>query len=296
MYNYGKPIDFGDWLIDMPDEFSFCIEDQMAMITPLDIVLVAAGLLGIIGLIWFLVTRHAKKNVEQTSNILDGLREINQGYEFYDVDAEITLEYPQDTKEDYENASFDRLFMSTVQKKIDAFEEVFGWANSNNIQFGMYKKELEDLPNWTEKDDDCGRRVPFCLYHKWEQKLVNDAVYGTPVTQPVFHVVKQYTPTRGKTLSETRTYSMAEAKEFVRLAKEHEAEKQRRAAARKAASAELRHSVLQRDGFRCTLCGRSPTEGVSLHVKPIMPLPKGEQPTADYYRTVCNECLEVNHV
>lgn len=186
--------------------------------------------------------------------------------------------------------------MSTVQKKIDAFEEVFGWANSNNIQFGMYKKELEDPPNWTEKDDDCGRRVPFCLYHKWEQKLVNDAVYGTPVTQPVFHVVKQYTPTRGKTLSETRTYSMAEAKEFVRLAKEHEAEKQRRAAARKAASAELRHSVLQRDGFRCTLCGRSPTEGVSLHVKPIMPLPKGEQPTADYYRTVCNECLEVNHV
>lgn len=157
MYNYGKPIDFGDWLIDMPDEFSFWIEDQMAMITPLDIVLVAAGLLGIIGLIWFLVTRHAKKNVEQTSNILDGLREINQGYEFYDVDAEITLEYPQDTKEDYENASFDRLFMSTVQKKIDAFEEVFGWANSNNIQFGMYKKELEDLPNWTEKDDDCGR-------------------------------------------------------------------------------------------------------------------------------------------
>lgn len=67
MYNYGKPIDFGDWLIDMPDEFSFWIEDQMAMITPLDIVLVAAGLLGIIGLIWFLVTRHAKKNMARLS-------------------------------------------------------------------------------------------------------------------------------------------------------------------------------------------------------------------------------------
>lgn len=289
MYNYGKPVDFYDWLIDLPDEFSFWLEDQMAMITSLDIVLMAAGLLVIVGLIWFFITRQAKKNVEQTSNILEGLLEINQGYVFYDVDAEITLQYPQDTKEAYENVSFDRLFMSIVQKKIPAFEEVFGWANSNNIQFGMYKKELEGLPNWTEKDDDCGRRVPFRIYHKWEQKLVNDAVYGTPVTQPVFHVVKQYTPARGKTLSETRTYSMAEAKEFVRLAKEHEAEKKRRAAARKAASAELRHSVLQRDGFRCTLCGRSPTEGVSLHGQPIMPLPKGEQPTADYYRTVCSQ-------
>lgn len=292
MYNYGKPVNFDDWLIDLPDEFSFWLEDQMAMITSLDIVLMAAGLLVVVGLIWFFITRHARKNVKQTSNILEGLLEINQGYVFYDVDAEITLEYPQDTMENYQNVSFDRLFMSTVQKKIPAFEE----ANSNNIQFGMYKKELEGLPNWTEKDDDCGRRVPFRIYHKWEQKLVNDTVYGTPVTQPVFHVVKQYTPARGKTLSETRTYSMAEAKEFVRLAKEHEAEKKRRAAARKAASAELRYSVLQRDGFRCTLCGRSPAEGVSLHVQPIMPLPKGEKPTADYYRTVCNECLEVNHV
>lgn len=62
-------------------------------------------------------------------------------------------------------------------------------------------------------------------------------------------------------LKDAKAYSMAEAKEFVRLAKEHEAEKEKRAAARKAASAELRHSVLQRDGFRCTLCGRSPTGG-----------------------------------
>lgn len=296
MYNYGKPVDFDDWLIDLPDEFSFWLEDQMALITPLDIVLMVAGLLIVIAIIRFLISRHAKKNVEQTSNILEGLLEINQGYVFYDVDAEITLEYPQDTMEDYQNVSSDRLFMSTVQKKIGAFEEVFGWANSNNIQFGMYKKELEDLPNWTEKDDDCGRRVPFRLYHKWEQKLVNDAVYGTPVTETVFHVVKQYVPAKGKALSETRTYSMAEAKEFVRLAKEHEAEKQRRAAVRKAASAELRYAVLQRDGFRCTLCGRSAEEGVSLHVQPIMPLPKGEKPTVDYYRTICNECLEAKHV
>lgn len=126
MYNYGKPVNFDDWLIDLLDEFSFWLEDQMAMITPLDIVLMAVGLLVIVGLIWFFITRQAKKNVEQTSNILEGLLEINQGYVFYDVDAEITLQYPQDTKEAYENASFDRLFMSIVQKKIPAFEEVFG--------------------------------------------------------------------------------------------------------------------------------------------------------------------------
>lgn len=58
MYNYGKPVNFDDWLIDLPDEFSFWLDDQMAMITPLDIVLMAVGLLVIVGLIWFFITRQ----------------------------------------------------------------------------------------------------------------------------------------------------------------------------------------------------------------------------------------------
>lgn len=29
---YGKPMNFIDWLIDMPEEFSFWVEDQLSLI------------------------------------------------------------------------------------------------------------------------------------------------------------------------------------------------------------------------------------------------------------------------
>lgn len=225
---YGKPMDFIDWLIDMPEEFSFWVEDQIAVMSPVTIAVVIVVALAVLAGIWLLVVSAAKKDVRNTSEILAGIEEVNQGYEFYDVDEEIRLEYPLESLEEYRGASLDKLFMGTVRKKIPQFEEVFGWAQSNVIQFAAYKEELKSIPNWTEKDDDCGRSIPFWLYKHYEKKLVNAAVFGTPVTETTFIAVKQYVPHKGKPMEESKTYSMAEAKEFVRLAKAHEQERQQR--------------------------------------------------------------------
>lgn len=178
---YGKPMDFIDWLIDMPEEFSFWVEDQIAVMSPVTIAVVIVVALAVLAGIWLLVVSAAKKDVRNTSEILAGIEEVNQGYEFYDVDEEIRLEYPLESLEEYRGASLDKLFMGTVRKKIPQFEEVFGWAQSNVIQFAAYKEELKSIPNWTEKDDDCGRRIPFWLYKHYEEKLVNAAVFGTPL-------------------------------------------------------------------------------------------------------------------
>jgi hypothetical protein len=226
---YGKPMNFIDWLIDMPEEFSFWVEDQIAVMSPVTIAVVIVVALAVLAGIWLLVVSAAKKDVRNTSEILAGVEEVNQGYDFYDVDEEIHLEYPLESLEEYKGTSLDKLFMSTVRKKIPQFEEVFGWAQSNVIQFAAYKEELKSIPNWTEKDNDCGRRIPFWLYKHYEKKLVNAAVFGTPVTETTFIAVKQYVPHKGKPMEESKTYSMAEAKEFVRLAKAHERERQQRA-------------------------------------------------------------------
>lgn len=185
----------------------------------------------------------------------------------------------------------DKLFMGTVRKKIPQFEEVFGWAQSNVIQFAAYKEELKSIPNWTEKDDDCGRRIPFWLYKHYEKKLVNAAVFGTPVTETTFIAVKQYVPHKGKPMEESKTYSMAEAKEFVRLAKAHERECQQRENERRQASSQIKYEVLRRDRFRCVICGRTPEQGAKLHIQAVKPLPKHERPSADCFRTVCEDCM-----
>lgn len=288
---YGEPISFIDWLIDMPDEFSFWVEDQMAALTPGPIAVACAVLLAILAGIWLLIISAAKKDVRNTSEILAGVEEVNRGYEFYDVDEEIRLEYSLESLEEFRGTSLDKLFMSTVREKVPQFEEVFSWAQSNAIQFAAYKEELKTIPDWTEKDDDCGRRTFFRLYKHYEQKLVNAAVLGTPVTEATFIAVKQYVPHKGKPMEESKTYSMAEAKEFVRLAKAHEREHQQRENERRQASSQIKYEVLQRDGFRCVVCGMTPEQGAKLHIQAVKPLPKHERPSADCFRTVCEDCM-----
>jgi hypothetical protein len=55
--------------------------------------------------------------------------------------------------------------------------------------------------------------------------------------------------------------------------------------------AQLRFSILQRDGFRCRYCGRTGGDpGVVLHVDHIVPLAAGGATREDNLRTACEEC------
>lgn len=49
---YGKPMNFIDWLIDMPEEFSFWVEDQIAVMSPVTIAVVIVVALAVLAGIW----------------------------------------------------------------------------------------------------------------------------------------------------------------------------------------------------------------------------------------------------
>jgi 5-methylcytosine-specific restriction endonuclease McrA len=55
--------------------------------------------------------------------------------------------------------------------------------------------------------------------------------------------------------------------------------------------AQLRFSILQRDGFRCRYCGRpGNAPGVVLHVDHVVPVIAGATTTQDNLLTACDEC------
>ena len=60
----------------------------------------------------------------------------------------------------------------------------------------------------------------------------------------------------------------------------------------RAPSERQRFSVLLRDGFACTACGRSPTKerGVELHVAHVTPWSRGGQTTMENLPTRCSRC------
>ncbi|MGD0408340.1 MAG: HNH endonuclease signature motif containing protein [Candidatus Limnocylindrales bacterium] len=60
---------------------------------------------------------------------------------------------------------------------------------------------------------------------------------------------------------------------------------------RHAIPAQLRFTVLLRDGFRCRYCGRTAAEpGVGLHVDHVVPLVAGGATSEDNLMTACSEC------
>ena len=54
----------------------------------------------------------------------------------------------------------------------------------------------------------------------------------------------------------------------------------------------LRYKVLQRDNFKCVICGRSPAKNpnVELHIDHIIPWSKGGETVIENLRTTCFDC------
>ena len=68
------------------------------------------------------------------------------------------------------------------------------------------------------------------------------------------------------------------------------AEKIAREIERSKLNASLRYDVMQRDGFKCKLCGASAANGAVLHVDHIVPVSKGGKTEMSNLRTLCDMC------
>ncbi len=53
---------------------------------------------------------------------------------------------------------------------------------------------------------------------------------------------------------------------------------------------ELKKLILERDGYKCVVCGRTEREGYELHVDHILPKDKGGKATLENGQTLCSIC------
>ena len=74
------------------------------------------------------------------------------------------------------------------------------------------------------------------------------------------------------------------------LKREEERRKEAIKRERSKMSASLRYDVMKRDHFRCTICGRSADDGVTLHVDHIKPVSKGGKTEMSNLRPLCDYC------
>ncbi len=120
-------------------------------------------------------------------------------------------------------------------------------------RFGGYRAALEEFVDYINSDQDINDEA---------EKTENKSELNNEKEQQNDNDVNQYVP-----MAKTHTTS-------------------------RNVNARLRFRVMQRDNFKCCMCGASPAKdpSVELHIDHIIPWSKGGETTIDNLQTLCSKC------
>ncbi len=108
-------------------------------------------------------------------------------------------------------------------------------------------------------------------------------------------VIWSYTSPAGRNhYSDSAYVTVEDLQEYTRqrnLRQQHiDSEQYRRERERQIITPGLRYDILQRDNFRCQLCGRTQADGVKLEVDHKKPIAKGGRTEPNNLWTLCQDC------
>ena len=89
---------------------------------------------------------------------------------------------------------------------------------------------------------------------------------------------------------DSQVYTASEIEALINESYQKDKEKESKEYQRKAMTPSLRYDIMKRDGFKCVICGRTPKDGITLHVDHILPVSKGGKTVPSNLRTLCSIC------
>lgn len=198
----------------------------------------------------------------------------------------------------FNSAKFMDKFVAENKSHITKLLQV---SERNQVAYQEIQNVFLGTPR-SEKDwHDCCmiRKLEWSTYCKFEDELCTE-VMPKIVFDLMWHVRVTYTSPAGRNryvnefdVSESGIQCILDRVSCVgteaQLQADPYAEFKRRQ--RSAMTNTLRYKILQRDGFRCVLCGRSVQDGVKqLEVDHVLPVSKGGLTVESNLRTLCYDC------
>ncbi|MEM2455609.1 MAG: HNH endonuclease, partial [Candidatus Bathyarchaeia archaeon] len=132
-------------------------------------------------------------------------------------------------------------------------------------------------------------------YNKFARKLTDKIVEVQPTTQEeLAKLIKNFSHSFFTFNNITKEeflvrFPLKELLRQSRIPRQLEQTKQRRTKKRKALSKKLRYLIMERDGFKCCICGRTAKE-TKLEVDHKIPVSKGGTDSLDNLWTLCIDC------
>lgn len=227
--------------------------------------------------------------VRETSVRYHALTKLNRMYSFSSVKPLHSYKSAS-SKQQYDHYNLNTLFMETLASKRSIIENEMLKAETNSILYDDYCHAFNELPPYTNQAETDAMNVPLQKYSSYEKEICHSLKlcpstafsitchisYTSPQGRNSYHREQHY-----GTLQIQHGYTELEIQKRYEHSKEYQ---------RSIMTQKLRYSILQRDGFRCVLCGRSTADGVKLEVDHICPVSKGGLTTPENLRTLCLDC------
>ena len=150
----------------------------------------------------------------------------------------------------------------------------------------VFIEMIEDTPEEIIKNSEIRLKTFLEIENQLCSSLVESVRDDTSIEIELYYESPKQVNTYTKTIhADYRTlvnaHSEANRREATRIAAQQE---------RLRLSASLRYQVLQKDRFRCQICGATKEDGVKLHVDHILPISKGGKTELNNLRTLCDRC------
>ena len=229
-----------------------------------------------------------KQFVVQNSEKYKALCELNKRYmQFYDAPGVYTLTQSFKSKQSLERADINDVFL-VLANNDDRLHEIYRKLGINRMRYTSYKQELSKINNMS---NDYVNSLEFDRYRFLQ--IENELC--TPIEEPMTDIsisveLRYISPQGNKSYAKSGIAHYSNLQYAYHEAQKRQAIRAQAELERAKMNASLRYKVLQRDGFRCKICGASERDGVKLHVDHIVPVSKGGKTEMNNLRTLCDRC------
>ncbi|MCL2014812.1 MAG: HNH endonuclease [Defluviitaleaceae bacterium] len=160
------------------------------------------------------------------------------------------------------------------------FEYIHRPATKNNETFQAYTQKYHKLIEETASKDEIFRRkeIELCQFFLLEPPILNPKI--------VCEVT--YTSPKGKNSYRQEQSILFE--DFLKISSKRKDFESSKKYQRTLMTNSLRYDILERDGYKCKICGSTAKDGAKLEVDHIIPIAKGGKTIKENLQTLCEIC------
>ena len=248
----------------------------------------------VVAIFFFVRDKRINRKVLKNSPQIAALLLLNQEIGFHNITDSFYITKHYDSKSSYNKIEPAYLMASDIRANIAFYSEYASQLKENRSNSFLYKEKTQELLQKNYEIDYAAIGLSKNTFLRHQKRLFKKRIL-TPVIDCTFSVTMTYSSPKGKVnLSKEACFMFDDLFACLgsvsRSRLDRNMYRQLALVERGEVSDSLRYDILNRDNFKCTICGASANDGARLHVDHIVPIAKGGKSVPENLRTLCERC------